>query len=90
MVAQVQLSKPQPDGSTLRDHLRAAAAVGAAPDARLMAAPPAAMAALWEAFCALGQGFGPADVLAWQALHGVTLSPWEAETLLIMGRVSRH
>ena len=53
---------------------------------------PPEMAALWGAFISLGDGFGPSDVLAWQTLHGVTLTPWEAETLLIMSRAAdkRH
>jgi len=93
----VQLATTQPDGSTLRDHLQAAAAAGAAVDPRLSVRVPASMQALWDAFAALdaarlpSMGASPilcSEIAAWQQLHGVQLSPWEAETLLAMDRAA--
>lgn len=89
----MQLSATQPDGSTLRQHLLAAAAAGSPPDARLHSQPPAEAAELWATFVALNAsrpaGFapsaiGPADLLAWQQLHGVRLTAWELQTLQAM------
>lgn len=93
----MQLAAAQPDGSTLRQHLQAAAAAGAPPDPRLNSRPPEAAAALYDLFVALNAarpvGMGPnaippSEMLAWQQLHGVRLSPWEAETLLAMDRAA--
>lgn len=91
----MQLATRMPDGSPLRQHLQAAAAAGARPDPRLASRPPAVAAALWGAFVALHAtrqaGMGPSaitasELLAWQQLHGVRLTPWEAETLQAMDR----
>jgi hypothetical protein len=83
----------------LGEHLQAAAAAsGRVPD-ELVAPPlPPAVAALWEAFAALSaargsNGFGPnpltyADLAAWQQVHGVPLTGWEAEILLALDRVA--
>lgn len=93
----MQLATRQPDGSPLRQHLQAAAAAGARPDPRLASRPPAAAAALWDAYAALHatrpSGMGPSaitasELLAWQQLHGVRLTPWEAETLQAMDRAA--
>jgi hypothetical protein len=91
----VQLSTRQSDGSTLREHLQVAADNGTRADPRLGAAVPPEMAALWAAFVALDNarpaGMGksaipPSELIAWQQLHGVRLTPWEAETLMAMDR----
>ena len=91
----MQLAAAQPDGSTLRAHLQAAAAAGARVDARLLSRPPREALALWGAFLDLsaarpmGMTAGaipPSEVLAWQQLHGVRLSAWEVETLGAMDR----
>jgi len=90
----MQLQHRQPDGSTLRQHLQAAAAVGGAPDPRLLQTVPPAGTALWAAFCALNDsrplGLGGAgaipmsEVHAWSQAYGVQLSPWELDTLRAM------
>jgi hypothetical protein len=58
---------------------------------------PAALAPLWQAFCELNAsrgsgGMGPAnitypDILAWQALSGVDLNPWEIGAIKAMDSV---
>lgn len=91
----MQLATVQPDGSTLRDHLQAAAKAGAPADARLTQRLPACVQAVWDAFVALdaarlpSMGASPilaSELLAWQQLHGVRLSPWECESLMAMDR----
>lgn len=92
----MQLAATQPDGSTLRDHLQVAAQHGTT-DARLGSTPPPAGAMLYDLFVQLnaarpvGMGPGaipPSELLAWQQLMGVRLSPWEADTLLAMDRAA--
>lgn len=94
----MQLSARQPDGSTLREHLQAAAAAGMPADARLHSRVPACVQSLWQAFVALdaarvpSMGASPilaSELVAWQQLHGVRLSPWEAETLQAMDRAAQ-
>lgn len=90
----MQLSERQADGATLHEHLMAVQAVSGRVDPMLQANPlPAAGQALWGAFCELqgarGGGFGPSalppsEVLAWCALNGVRLRPWEVQTLRMM------
>jgi hypothetical protein len=88
----MRLSETQADGATLRDHLLAAAASGAGRDALLDVRPPRGTERLWDAFAALSasrvpeSGIAPSEVIAWQRLHGVRLSPWEAETLEAVDR----
>ena len=91
----MQLATRQPDGSTLREHLQVAASARAKPDPRLHASAPPEMSALWVAFVALDAarpvGMGksaipPSELIAWQQLHNVELTPWEAETLMAMDR----
>lgn len=93
----MQLAARQPDGSSLRQHLQAAANAGARPDPRLSSTVPEWGQALWNAFIALdasrpaGLSRGaipPSELLAWQQLMGVTLTPWESETLLAMDRAA--
>jgi hypothetical protein len=95
--ASMELSAVQPDGSTLRQHLQVAAAAGATPDPRLAGRPPAAAAALWDAFLSLNaarpaglapSAITPADMLAWQQLHGVRFTAWEVDTLQAMDRAA--
>jgi hypothetical protein len=81
--AQMSLAALQTDGATLRDHLLAAGAA----DQRLVAQPPRGTESLWHVVVALSaQRTEPvatpaSEIDAWQRLHGVTLSPWEAETV---------
>jgi len=93
----MRLSARQPDGSTLRQHLQAAAASGMVPDPMLRSRPPREAAPLWETFVALNSArhagmqpgpILPSEIVAWQQLTGVRLSPWEAETLLDMDRAA--
>ncbi|MBX3634050.1 MAG: hypothetical protein KF683_01405 [Rubrivivax sp.] len=93
----MQLLRRQPDGSTLLQHLQRAAELTGQPDPRLQRRVPPAGAALWDAFCelaaarpaAMGAGAVPmTEVLAWQQLHGVRLTPWEVGTLLAMDRAA--
>lgn len=89
----MKLGARQADGSTLRAHLQAEARVTGEPDPRLLVRPPLGGEQLWAAFSALaaarpmGMAAGAvpmSEIAAWQALHGVRLSPWEVETLIAM------
>jgi hypothetical protein len=61
---------------------------------------PAGCAWLWRTFIRLnasrgsnGMGpsaIGPADLLAWQQLHGLTFTAWEVDTLLELDTVALH
>lgn len=93
----MRLSARQPDGATLREHLQAAAASGMRPDPLLLHRPPPACANVWDAFAMLhaarpvGMAPGaitPSEIVAWQQLVGVTLNPWEVETLMAMDRAA--
>ena len=94
----MRLALRQPDGSTLRDHLQAAATATGRPDEQLSARVPPDGSALWAAFVDLSAarpvGMGgagavpPSEVLAWQQLQGLRLSPWEIDTLGAMDRAS--
>jgi hypothetical protein len=91
----VKLAARQPDGQTLREHLLAAAAAGAPVDDLLTTPPPQGAEDLWQAFVDLSAsrpaGMGPAgippsEIVAWQTLCRLRLTPWECETLLAMDR----
>lgn len=93
----MQLATRQSDGSTLREHLQSAAAQGQPADPRLGAGAPPQCAALWDAFVALNgarpSGMGasaipPSEIVAWQQLHGVRLTPWEVDTLRAMDQAA--
>ena len=93
----MRLAATQPDGATLRDHLQAAVASGAATDPLLLHTAPPEGAALWDAFVALngarpvGMAPGPvppSEIVAWQQLMGLRLTPWEVETLMAMDRAA--
>ena len=93
----MRLAAIQPDGSTLRDHLQAAAAAGAPLDPLLQRRLSAPCAALWSVFIELDaarpvgmqRGAVPhSEVAAWQQLAGVRLTPWEVDTLLAMDRAA--
>jgi hypothetical protein len=93
----MQLAAKQQDGSTLRQHLQVAARGGERPDPRLFSQAPRAAAALWEAFLTLhasrpsgmgASGIPSSELLAWQQLHGVRLSPWEVDTLRAMDQAA--
>lgn len=91
----MRLAERLPDGSSLRDHLAAAAAHNKRGDPRLAATPPRGVEHLWLAFLDLHgsrqSGFGaaaiaPSEVAAWCALRGVRLTAWEVETLTAVDR----
>ena len=94
----MQLQHKQADGKPLRDHLLAAAAAGRALHPLLAEQPPECVTWLWNAHCELtaarpaglaGDRPTPAtEVLAWQALQGVRLSPWDVDTLAAMDRAA--
>lgn len=93
----MHLSQRQPDGSTLRDHLQAVARAGGAVDPRLTSALQPGLAGLWEAYCELSamrpSGMGVSAIPgheyeSWQRLSGVTLTPWEVDTLKAMDRAA--
>lgn len=88
----MRLQDRQSDGSALRDHLIAAARNGAEPDARLHAEAPAGMSQLWSAYTSMSSArvgescIAPSEMLAWQRLHAVRLSPWEVGTIEAVDR----
>lgn len=93
----MHLGHRQPDGSTLRDHLQAVARAGGAVDPRLTSALQPGLAGLWEAYCELSamrpSGMGASAIPgpeyeSWQRLSGVTLTPWEVDTLKAMDRAA--
>jgi hypothetical protein len=93
----MRLAAIQPDGSTLREHLQAAAAAGAGVDALLQRRLSPACRALWNVFAELSatrpagmqHGAVPhSEILAWQQLSRVSLTPWEVDTLLAMDRAA--
>lgn len=83
----------------MRDHLIAASqATGQPPDELLPVPIPPGCDALWQTFMELhrarsaGMG-GPAaiswqDILAWQAINGVQLNPWEVSVIQQLDRVA--
>lgn len=86
----MQLNARQPDGSTLREHLLAAARSTGQVDERLnLRCPPEgrSLVQVWSELAAsrpsgLGlSGIPPSEIVAWQKLHRVRLSPWEVQTL---------
>ena len=93
----MQLAATQPDGSTLGQHLVAAVAAGMPADERLQRRAAVECGALWDAFVALdaarvpSMGVSPilsTELLAWQQLHGLRLTPWEVDTLQAMDRAT--
>lgn len=88
----------QPDGATLRDHLRAAAAASGVEDPRLKRRCPAAVRALWDIYTDVEAGrpqglsglarIPPSELQSWCELHQVRLTVWEVETLLAMDRAA--
>jgi hypothetical protein len=94
----MQLDKGQADGQTLRAHLVAAAQKSGNADPRLTLRAPRAGAELWRLYGELNAcrppSMGgvvcvpPSEILAWQQLHGVALTPWEVETLMAMDRAA--
>ena len=91
----MQLSAAQGDGASLRTHLQRAAPYTGADPLLVQAAQPlhGSVGHLWAAFATLrSSADGPircTEITAWQQLHRVRLSPWEAETLLAMDRAAR-
>ena len=87
----MRLSETQSDGSTLRDHLLAAARAGHAVEL-LERRAPAGTSPLWDAFASLasarqnGAAIPASEIDAWQRIHGVRLTPWEVDTLVAMDR----
>lgn len=94
----MHLQHKQADGKPLRDHLLAAAAGGAPLHPLLAEQPPECCTWLWNTYCELTAArpaglagekpTPPSEVLAWQALHGVRLSPWDVDTLAAMDRAA--
>lgn len=85
----MQLSRAGEDGTPLRRHLQAAAARGMPADPRLLAQAPAECALLWDAFVDLmPEHVRPSEIEAWQRLHGVRFSSWEADVLHEMRRAA--
>lgn len=91
----MHLGERMADGATLRDHLIVAAANTGRADPRVGACPPVGAEILWQVFIDLHgsrpSGFGaaaiaPSEVVAWCALHGVRLTPWEVDTLAAVDR----
>lgn len=90
----MQLGRRLEDGATLRQHLQRAYENTRRADPLLDAPPvPRAARAVWEAFVQLassrasGMGLSPislADIEAWCRLSGITLTPWELDTLLAL------
>ncbi len=89
----MRLSAPQPDGVTLREHLKRAVQAGA-PDPLFAEAHrplPRAGAALWDVYRAI-RSAGPvrhSEIRAWEEINRWRLSPWEVETLLCVDRAAR-
>ena len=93
---EARLAAPESDGAPLRAHLQAAARQGQIDEQlREVSQPiPRAGAALWDAFLAMRSAaidgiVTHGDIVAWQQLSHVRLSPWEVETLLCLDRVAR-
>ncbi len=96
----MQLDRPQADGCSLRKHLQAAAAAsrGQQVDPLLLAEVPPAGAELWRWYCTLNARrppsmggvvcWPPSELLALQQLHGVQLTAWEVDTLLLMDQAA--
>jgi hypothetical protein len=90
----VRLSHLRPDGTTLRQHLQAAANDTGRADPRLASRVPAEAAALWDAFVSMsgsrqgGAAIAPSEIVAWQQLHGVRLSSWEVDTIARIDRAA--
>lgn len=95
-----RLDTPRKDGSTLRQHLQAVwRASGRKPKELDIPEMPPMVAHLWDIFGELSvargsNGFGInainyREITSWQHLSGVTLTPWEAETLIHLDRAVR-
>ena len=94
----MRLASLQADGCSLRTHLQQAAQATGRPDPALLRQLPAWAVDLWAAFCDLAagrpQGMGGAgaiqmtELAAWQALHGVHLSPWEVGCITAMDQAT--
>lgn len=82
-----ELSKPEKDGKTLRSHLEAVERATRKPMERLHKECPAHLVYLWHWFIDLsnarvpGEPIGYKDIVAWQEITGITLTPWEAEVI---------
>jgi hypothetical protein len=88
------MGKRQPDGATLHDHLAAAwSASGKQPEEMEAEELPPVVGSVLDVYLQLSAtrqaSMGPSpinyrDLVAWQQISGVTLTPWEAETILAM------
>lgn len=96
--AEFALRRKQPDGQTLRTHLRAVwQSTGRKPTELEVPPLPRAARSVWSLFCELdstrgGNGFGVDSIdeerlVAWQQLHGVRLNPWEIEQIQMLDRL---
>lgn len=95
-----KLGKRQKDGHSLHDHLMAAwQASGIMPDELYFEPLPLCAESVFGAWHELttassGGGFGPgaithAELLAWQTINHITLSPWESSAILAMDLANR-
>lgn len=91
----MQLCQRQTDGAPLREHLLAEARMTGETSPLLRAELPAWAGGLWQAYTELADerqaGMGPCgiqgtQILAWQRLAGVRLTPWEVDTLRAVDR----
>lgn len=94
----MQLAQRQPDGDTLRGYLQWQASASGKADPRLTSRPPAECSFLWDVYCELsamrpsGMGISPipgVEYESWQRLQGITLTPWEIDTLKAMDSAAR-
>lgn len=83
----------QPDGYTLREHLLNGARQRRDYSALAMPELPPGCAHVWNTYnelaagrSAMGGGIPPSEIVAWQQLHGVVLSPWELDTVHAIDR----
>lgn len=95
----MQLAQRQPDGDTLRGYLQWQASASGKPDPRLLSQPPRGCEFLWQTYCELsamrpsGMGLSAipgTEYEAWQRMHGITLNPWEVDTLMAMDAAARN
>ena len=86
----------QGDGAPLRTHLQRLAVNTGRVDPRLRVAWPAHGMPIWRIFNSLGRppsmgglsAISQQEIQAWQANHGVKLTPWELEMIEVFDRIA--